>query len=589
MISAVRIRGLGPHDDTHLELDARGMTELVGPSQAGKSTLIDAVTWCLWGVTADGRTLKEEVLRDGAEVAEVELVLGSGTRFMRRLHRGGRPVREKNGTPYSTEQSWKDALGPLGRTTDLLRVTMAPLAWVPLAQGPGGGRPLRDLLTNILPTGSLREVVEEILGAPLRPTDSISEQEAYRRRTEQNRKVDELVGRAAAAAEVIERISQQRVEQPLPSTVQGARATLDAAEGWLRYRACEGARNWDERRQAVGDRPDDSEHLAKVAKKRESAAAAKAKVEELREQIRSLEAQAPAPERVDRSELDRLTMESEGSDTCHACGQRVPDAATRRQAALAALDAARRNLEAAELEAKRRHQAAEREHHRQVGAVKADWQLALKRSQDADRALEALLSKSPAAEWEAAVAALGPRPLVTMAPLPDAVEPTAEQVAEARAVMAAVQAAAGARRQQEAERTRAIADGERVAALQREAEAEAERLDRLVAAVREAPSRLAARQVQALGDLGPVRLHLPEGSSGVDVLVDGRPWWTASRGRLVVADLHFRAALRRALKLPWLALFVDNVQDWSGELPAVGGPVVLLRTGPVDSLVRVAA
>lgn len=63
------------------------------------------------------------------------------------------------------------------------------------------------------------------------------------------------------------------------------------------------------------------------------------------------------------------------------------------------------------------------------------------------------------------------------------------------------------------------------------------------------------------------------------MLIDGRPWWLASRGRQVVADACLRAALRRAMEMPYLPLFVDNIQDVGGQpLPPVAGPVVWLQT-----------
>ncbi len=111
----------------------------------------------------------------------------------------------------------------------------------------------------------------------------------------------------------------------------------------------------------------------------------------------------------------------------------------------------------------------------------------------------------------------------------------------------------------------------------RRLEGEATRLDALLEAVRGAPSAVAARQAAALGDLGPVSLHFGD-SPAVEVRVDGRPWWLASRGRLVVADVWLRAALRRVSGLSW-PIFVDNVQDVAGQpLPSPGSPVVWLRT-----------
>jgi hypothetical protein len=157
-------------------------------------------------------------------------------------------------------------------------------------------------------------------------------------------------------------------------------------------------------------------------------------------------------------------------------------------------------------------------------------------------------------------------------------------VAHARDLQARLQEAAGQRRQQERDRKAAVDEEARVRQEHERATAEASRLDALVEAVRRAPSVLAARQVSALGDLGPVQILFPADGPAVEVLIDGRPWWTASSGRRVIGDLYLRAALRRAAKVTWFPIFVDNVQDFSGEIPNVGGATVLLRTAPGDEL-----
>jgi len=106
----------------------------------------------------------------------------------------------------------------------------------------------------------------------------------------------------------------------------------------------------------------------------------------------------------------------------------------------------------------------------------------------------------------------------------------------------------------------------------------AEHMDALVGAIRAAPSDVLGSRLGVLEPLGPVSL-VSSDEGTMSVLIDGRPWWLASRGRLVVADLWLRAALRRALAMPWLPLFVDNVQDVGGQpLPVIDGPAVYLRT-----------
>jgi hypothetical protein len=156
--------------------------------------------------------------------------------------------------------------------------------------------------------------------------------------------------------------------------------------------------------------------------------------------------------------------------------------------------------------------------------------------------------------------------------------PTADEIARVRAAVEQASAARSLGERWLAQVAEAEAAVAAETAAFEKAEAEASRLDALLEAVRQAPSVVASRQAAALGELGPVTLEFGE-NPAVTVLVDGRPWWLASRGRQVVADAWLRSALRRALQTPWLPLFVDNVQDVGGQpLPDLQGPVIFLQT-----------
>jgi hypothetical protein len=102
----------------------------------------------------------------------------------------------------------------------------------------------------------------------------------------------------------------------------------------------------------------------------------------------------------------------------------------------------------------------------------------------------------------------------------------------------------------------------------------------LVDALRRAPTLLAERGLALLGDLGPVSVVFEPDKGGSRVLVDGRDAREplVSRGRLTWADCLLRAGLRRALRRPWLPVWVDNAQDWSGAFDHIEGPAVLCST-----------
>lgn len=706
MLSAIHIRGLGPHRTTGLALDPRGTTHIVGPSAAGKTTTLDAISWCLYGCTASGRPLPEKLINDSCEELAVTVTTSKGTRFTRSRKRGVKGAQILvNDTRVTTQAEWNGKLGPLGDNPELLMTILFPMRWYALAEAgadgkalltrdaDGVGRPLRNLLASLLSVldpSEERKVIGELMGsgcgdpdkaAELRVNDSIILDEAKNRRLETNRAHSELTGRHGAAVEQHARLHLQAqepgggVEQPSSARAQEARTVLTAAQAWEAWgpvlawderRAALGERpggpehearitaaravgelaasweawgrtvEWDERRAKIGGRPSAEEYEAKVAEKRAALDEAQAKVDGLRAEI--VEAERPIPiaaaivEARDAAtrRLEEITREADGETACPHCARPWPDAVARIAAARTALPAAqteaaaaRKAYATAEIEGKRALQ-------NRVSPLHVARSLAAGVLENAKNAHAAALKGDPAAKWDVAIAALGSRPDARApehpAPTPEAVAeaqrqerelgdaggrwdaavralgarptgteptgpaPTIEAIAQARVVERELTEAAGARRQLETQTRRAAEESERLAAEVLAADAEGKRLDLLVEAIRRAPSILAQRQAAALGLTkdGPLQIRFPSEGPAIEVLIDGRPFWTASRGRLVVADLAFRQALRKALGRRWLMLFTDNVQDYSGDLEAaVGGfdgPVVLLRTEAGDEL-----
>lgn len=586
MFTSIRIEGLGPHEDATLDLDPAGLTEIVGPSEAGKSTVIDALSLALWGTTGFGKPVPAEAIRDGAKGCTVTLTSRSGTTLQVRRTRKGATTREKSGESYSSAAAWAKALGPLGK--DAARIAAVPRAWLDLAAGPGGGRPLRDLIAGLSGEGSdLRgEVARLMAPAELRRTDPLDEQAAASNRAGANKARDEARG-ALRALDVPD-------EAPaLPPDTTEAEATVKAAGLWAAYdvaieehrRAAEAVEaasaahaDWCRRRDALGKRPEVDEDAARQA--RDGVAQARARVEDARAVLARAEAEVEfltgAPDReLEAARAEVAGLEAAG-DTCPTCDRPGWSAAA------AKLEQARARL--AEIEERRgvalrtaRGKAADSRG--TLGALEI-------RLTEAEAAVP---DTSAAAEWDRAAAALGQAPVVGHAPRPpqapkverphadavDAARDLLDLAREARAAVAAHERAAAARATRVAEAEQALAT----------AEAEAARLDALVSAVRRAPTEIARRQLAALGDLGPVGIEFTE-KGGAEVLVDGRPWWCASSGRQVVADLWLRAGIRRALgAAAWLPLVVDDASLWSGEWPETGGPVVMLRTAAVDGLI----
>lgn len=591
MIDTLTISGLGPHRATALALVPKGRTVLVGPSAIGKSTLIDAVSWCLWGVSALGKPIPDALIHDGAEHLEVTVKLGSGATYSRRRKRGGKSgTLTKNDATITTAAEWAEALGPLAKRTDLLRAILAPMSWIPLLQGEGGGRPLRDLLAQVLPVDGLRAVVAEDVqltaAGGLREGDSVSETECYARRKEANARASELGGKLQAAEERVRTTAGDRVVQPEPEEAQAAKATLDAADAWARYHQGDAARAWEARVAELGERPPEDDKIAKLRAARDDGRKAAEVARAAYETAKAHPPREGAPE-LDEARAKLATARAAlgrrkaAGTACPECQQEIPNAAEALAQAEEAEREAREEHDRIEEECQREHAERVEAHKAEVKRLKSASDVAAKVATnleaDHDRAAA---TPSARAKWDAATAALGKRPAGLVADRPGCPEPSAQEVAHARDQQARLQQAAGQRREQERERREAVAAEERTRKESEAAKAEAHRLDVLVDAVRRGPSVLAARQVERLGDLGPVQIVFPADGAAVEVLIDGRPWWTASSGRRVIGDLYLRAALRRAAKMSWFPIFVDNVQDFSGAIPDVGGVTVLLRTEP---------
>lgn len=592
MLKSITIRNLGPYgsDAAPILLDPAGRSDLSSASATGKTTLVAAMSWALWGKMPDGSKFDDAYIHDGADEVSVELTLKSGATFTRTKRRGKSPVRLKNGEVIPTDAAWTTALAALGNDPDLLRVIVCPLAWCELADGPGGGRPLRDLLAALLPSANLRSVVQELC-PELRDSDSISEAEAFRNRADWNRRHDELAGsvRTLTAQQIP---PDERTAQPDPKDVQRARNVLEAAKAWDAWRPVAA---WDERLAALGPRPDVD--VEKLAAKHAAVAAAEAKAADLRSIVSNLE---HAPLGVEppqatltawNAALDKVRKVEAAGGRCAECDQVIPDALTTLNVAKSEADAADKAHRAAVVAFETTKKKAQAKRTKDLEEARGNLQAVERLTLPAARK-ELANAEQRTGAWDAAHRALGRRPAGPTT-APEASEPTEAQVQWSRDLEHRLTEAAGARRQAEQQRARLAADLERARKEHEEAKAEAARLDKVVEAIRRAPSIIAERQLGHLGEVKDGRavirgcaldttisIRLPAEGPAVEVLIDGRPYYTASRGKLVVADLALRTAMRRARKLGWLPLCVDNAQDCSGEL-VTEGPAIVLRTAAV--------
>ena len=70
MITSVKLHNFLSHKDTELSFD-NGVTVFIGENGAGKSSIIEAITFALFGKTRRGAI--EDVIRDGETQADTQI------------------------------------------------------------------------------------------------------------------------------------------------------------------------------------------------------------------------------------------------------------------------------------------------------------------------------------------------------------------------------------------------------------------------------------------------------------------------------------------------------------------------------------
>jgi hypothetical protein len=647
MLASISISGLGSHADTALIIPSpKGRTVVRGPSESGKSSLGEALCFALWGRTTRGGAFDPALIPDEAKEASVKLVLTSGTEIERHRGRKGsqRRIVRKGGEEfeYATEEQMSAALGPFAQR-DLCRQVMIPLAWVPLAQDSTGGRPFRDLLASVVPGGTAA-IVREAMGEAWSDDMPTTEKAAVEARREANSQRDQAIGRRDAHRQAARQAAANVEAIVLPDSMEVGSAVALGATVLVWEQFGRDLALWQARSQASDDYAQrvaawEAEEADLAAMKatllpRDAHKAAlkevgQAKIAAGQAHVRAATvARSDAARRKDaaglvvrdaqtRLSVERVSLRSAedklavaqrsaallsevpcgGMDGCRflADARLASESVAVLEAEVAQLIGSLPTLERAITDAAERAAASfdpAPDLQAEVEKAKAAEAEAIERDRDLeekDRALGAAWS-----EVEARVKAHGPKPEPPANPgprpePPRSDRPTDSEIREARAMVERTQRLSAERGQ--AVRAKEQADATLAASedAASKAEARAQALDRLVEAVRSAPTTLARRSVQALGDMGPVSIRF-EGD-GAKLYIDGREAREplVSRGRIAFADAVFRQALRRALKLGWLLMLIDNAQDYQpsaaqaekGETwESIKGPCILLYTAP---------
>ena len=620
MIKTLQIKDLGPHVDTTLHFRPKGVTVISGPSESGKSLLIDAALLLFLGLDHKGKPFSPGCIRTGETSATVELTAAHGTVFCREMSTTRGIRRWKSGVKYDSQTAFAAEIGDLAKVlpggVSALQLILSPKSWVPLAEGKLGGMPLRNVLVSLAP-GDDRDEVARLMakaGHEPNPGDPITPKAAEKARAAANT-------HKASTAAVLVAARARKVEMPdgvSDADLGSARAIVTAGGVWAGHRTAaashqakaaaheEGAARlatWTGSIDDLGKKP--AGNAATIARQRKAAsdAAEEARVarDAAEQATHVLEELREAPPWVDHK-LDDATAKGKAAaaalekaeasgDTCPHCSRPDWEEAA---ANIKALEAAKAAAGIAWVAANQGSKDRADEHETQRAHDIADAEEDLQRLTDAttaadskrDRAsgdLDAALASDDLGKWTATRDALGNRPAVsrlTVAPVAPASEaPTDEAIQAARATIRNAERATGAREQAARQQRAAASAAESAQSAYDAAEANAARAEALVVAVRAAPGARLARCVELLGDIGPVSMRVPKSRGAIEVLIDGLEYWRASAGKQVYADALLRAGFRRALGMGYVPVVVDEIQSWSWELPPIeGGPVWYLRT-----------
>ncbi len=604
----IEIVGIGPHQAaTTLPLphnaEGRGALVIAGPSQSGKSTIASALVWLLTGAAPDGGTIDPMAL--SAKTGTVRVSADDGRVFELRIGDTGRKAWKCGEDAVSAAKDRHRILGPLGldAVASLVAGIVCPAVLLKQAED-GQGRGLRATLTAALPERSLEGAFTELLGAfaPALPGDAADTRGAVQAATRATAARD----RALGALDAAQAAQQRHEEQGAPAVpdqlaTAAARAVVEAGEAWAAFRRAGGA--GERRAQQQAALADWRRRMAEIPPAQAFDGAPPPKVPSLRTEEAAVAQTQAELDRLPRGPADaapgvhekRLAAATRWAAlptaSCDLCGQVV---LPQRIAQVAST--ARVQIEAEKKTAQDLVDAARKKAEAAIAKAQETLRAAQGRAERLQAELDGYRSEAEARRVRsAAVAALGPEPTVDPEPTgapatPAAVEPTAEDVTRARALLSRASQAAADLRTYEARTVTLSEDTSLAAAAVKAREAELARARAVEAAHKGAPARVLERQLvdwrpaaRMLASQGiEIRPRAGGEVDGLDLFIDGLPSDKASDGRRVHASALLAFALRTVAARRYssrsgvggfvdLPIVIDNAQLWTdGRWPAQG-------------------
>ena len=136
----LRIQNIGPHADRSITLNLGTVTTISGPSRAGKSTILHAIAFALWGQDATGAKL-DAAMSDATPAASFDGCGRNGTK--RAMIVDGASV------PGGTEDQFRAMLPAHYRDPETAGLVMFPMRWTHFDPA-GDWRALRAALDRML-------------------------------------------------------------------------------------------------------------------------------------------------------------------------------------------------------------------------------------------------------------------------------------------------------------------------------------------------------------------------------------------------------------------------------------------------------